>query len=179
MALTVTLLRAEACRTCSPGDVLSSVNQQLIRFNDEGMFVTILYGVLDILTGEFIYVRAGHEQPVLYTDRGRLIEVSLEPGQPLGLFSAPILSEQMIHIQQGITLLLYTDGVTESVNAEDEMFGTEHLRAVVGKYNHQSAQTICERVLEGVNLHRGEASQSDDVTLLCVRTIARVENNKE
>ena len=169
MALTVTLLRAEACRTCSPGEVLQSVNRQLMRFNDESMFVTILYGVLDMLTGKFDYVRAGHELPVLFTNQGSMAEGSLEPGQALGLFNTPLLSEQVIHIQKGVALLLYTDGVTEAVSCEDEMFGMERLKRVIRKHHHQSAQAICERVMEQVTLHRGEAAQNDDVTLVCIR----------
>ena len=169
MALTVTLLRAEACRTCSPAEVLLRVNRQLTGYNDEGMFVTTLYGVLELKTGEFNFVRAGHVLPILYSTRGRLIEVQMEPGQPLGIFSSPVLSEQVIDLKKGGTLLLYTDGVTEAVNQGNEMFGQPGLEKAIQDNHPLTAQQICQSIFDRVTAHRGEAAQSDDVTLLCIQ----------
>jgi len=171
MALTVTLLRAEACHICSPVEVLMNVNRQLLQYNEEGMFVTLLYGFLDTLTGEFDFVRAGHELPILYSTQGNLVEVQMEPGQPLGLFDFPTLSEQVIVLEKGGTLLLYTDGANEAVNLNDEMFGHEGLISEVKKRLHQTAKEICDGLLNSITAHRGEAAPSDDVTLMCIRAL--------
>ncbi len=114
MALTVTLLRAEACRDCSPREVLRGVNRQLLNLNREGMFVTVLYGVLDGATGKFTYARAGHELPLFCTASGELIVPELGPGRVLGLFDDLHLAESTMNLAQGGTLLLYTDGVVEA-----------------------------------------------------------------
>jgi len=169
MGLTVTLLRAEACRNCSPAEVLASVNSQLRRWNAEGMFVTIFYGVLNISSGEFDYVRAGHQLPIFYSSMGSMVEMCLEPGQPLGLFNTPILTAQTINLNNGGTLLLYTDGVTEALSPNDEVFGEKRLIKAVKKFYKNPAQEICERIFKQVMTHRGDAAQSDDVTLVCIQ----------
>jgi phosphoserine phosphatase RsbU/P len=169
MALTVTLLRAEACRDCTPREVLQNVNRQLLQLNSEGMFVTVLYGVLDCTTGDFTYVRAGHEPPILCTVNGEPTQPHFERGQFLGLWDAPALSEQTVNLASGTMLLLYTDGVTEATGVQAEMFGKERLTAVIAAHNHHLAQVVCERVLEQVTAYSGGAAPDDDVTLVCVR----------
>jgi len=169
MALTVTLLRAEACRGCSPREVLRAVNRQLLNLNGEGMFVTVWYGVLNCATGDLTYVRAGHELPILYTADGALIEPSLDGSHLLGLFRDPPLVEQSMALAPGSTLLLYTDGVIEAVDAQAEMFGDERLKAAIGAHRHQPAQVVCEQVLERMSTHIGDVAQRDDVTLVCIQ----------
>ena len=169
MALTVTLLRAEACRDCSPREVLRSVNRQLLNLNSEGMFVTVWYGVLNYATGDLTYVRAGHELPVLYTADGTLVAPSLDGSQLLGLFSDPPLVEQTVTLAPGSTLLLYTDGVNEAMDAQGEMFEEERLKAAVSAHRHQPAQVVCERVLERVTAHTGAIAQRDDIMLVCIQ----------
>jgi serine phosphatase RsbU (regulator of sigma subunit) len=169
MALTVTLLRAEACRECSPEKVLQGVNRQLLNLNKENMFVTVLYGVLNRATCEFTYVRAGHEPPILCNADGKSIELDLECGQILGLYNDPPLCDQTVTLASGDTLLLFTDGVTEAMDARAEMFGDKRLQEAVSAHHHSSAQDMCERVFEQVTSHRGAAAQHDDITLVCVQ----------
>ena len=71
MAITVALLRAEACRGCSPAEVLTAINAQLVRLGANRMFVTALYGTLDLRSGEFTYARAGHEPPLIIQQGGK------------------------------------------------------------------------------------------------------------
>jgi sigma-B regulation protein RsbU (phosphoserine phosphatase) len=169
MALTVTLLRAEACRDCSPREVLRSVNRQLLGLNSEGMYVTLLYGVLNSTTGAFTYVRAGHEPPILWTMNRELIEPGVVPGQFLGVWDDPLLSEQTIELASANSLLLYTDGVTEATGGQAEMFGKARLKAAFGAHDHQPAQVVCEHLLEHVTTYTGGTAPEDDVTLVCVR----------
>ena len=169
MALTVTLLRAEACHDCSPGEVLRSVNRQIRRLNDEGMFVTLLYGVLDLASQSFTYVRAGHEPIVLCGTQGELMAPRLAGGQILGLFNDPVLEEQTVTLAPGNTLLLYTDGVVEARDPRGNMFGEENLLATVCANCQRSAQAVCDQMLEEVAAFSGGLAQNDDITLVCVK----------
>ncbi len=169
MALTVTLLRAEACRDCTPRDVLHAVNRQLLQLTSEGMFVTVLYGVLDYATGEFTYVRAGHEPLIVCSADGEVHEPRLERSQPLGVWENPSLPEQTLGLAAGCALLLYTDGVTEAAGTQESMFGDERLKAVLGAHRCDPAQAICERLLEQVTAYTGATAPGDDIALVCVR----------
>lgn len=173
MALTVTLLRAEACRDCSPGEALRSVNRQILRFNDEGMFVTILYGVLDLAAQRFTYVRAGHEPIVLCDKLGQVVYLPLPRGQILGLFDDLTLEEQTVAVSPGNTLLLYTDGVVEARDPHNNMFGEETLLAAVcaTQSSQQSAQAICDQMLKEVSAFSSGLAPSDDITLVCVKAM--------
>jgi len=168
MALTVTLLRAEACRDCSPGRVLAGVNRQLLNLNDEGMFVTILYGVLNCATHEFTYTRAGHELPVLCSADGQLNNPVSGRGQLLGLFADPMLDEQTVTLGPGSLLLVYTDGVIEARDEHAVAFGEERLREAVCTSHQLPAQLVCDRVLEQLTTYSGIDAQRDDITLVCV-----------
>jgi sigma-B regulation protein RsbU (phosphoserine phosphatase) len=168
MALTRSLLRAEASRDSPPSDVLRSVNRHLLDMNDSRTFVTVLYGVLHQRTREFTYVRAGHELPVLIDRSGEVIVPELGLGQPLGILPRPALDLQTVVIPSGGALVLYTDGVTEAVGPDGSFFETERLYETASQASGSSAQTICDRLLEAVTAHRGPAPQADDVTLVAV-----------
>jgi phosphoserine phosphatase RsbU/P len=171
MALTMTLLRAEACRDSAPRDVLRHVNRQLVILNSEGMFVTVLYGVLDLATGVFDFVRAGHEAPLVCSGSGGVVEAPLQRSQFLGAWDEPVLAAQTLTVPAGGTLLLFTDGVTEAPapGAEDDLFGKPRLRALLCSAGAVGAQAVCETVLQHVSAHSGGAAPSDDITLVCVR----------
>jgi len=169
MALTVTLLRAEACHNCAPREVLRGVNRQLLNLNREGMFVTVLYGVLDGATGKFTYARAGHELPLFCSASGELAVPELGPGRLLGLFEDLPLAEYTMNLTQGGTLLLYTDGVVEATDRQAEMFGEERLGQAVCANRTESAQAVCDRVLESVAAHCGALAQHDDITVVSVQ----------
>jgi serine phosphatase RsbU (regulator of sigma subunit) len=169
MAMTVTLLRAASRRISEPIEVLRSVNQNLLEMNDTGMFVTILYGVMNCATREFEYARAGHTLPMLLDTKGEVVVLDHDSGQLLGLFPDPLIDVQRISLQPNNLLLVYTDGLAEAENSEGVMFGKERLHNTlrVGKKN--SAQDICGAVWDSHTEFRGEIAQHDDVTLLVVK----------
>ena len=84
MALTYSAIRMEALRTGSPVQVLRNVNRHLLQMNSAGMFVTLVYGILDWTSGDFHFARAGHPSPYLLDGKGRIVEVPVSSGQPLG-----------------------------------------------------------------------------------------------
>lgn len=170
MALTRSLLRAEASRATSPVQVLQNVNRQLLTMNASDMFVTVLYGILDQTTREFHYARAGHDPPIYLNAAGAFVEPVVQLGQFLGIFPTPPIDEECLTLEPGSTLLVYTDGVTDQINARDEFFGVERLRQALRQPAALRAQPLCDRLFETLNAYRGEAAQSDDVTLVTVKS---------
>jgi len=169
MALVSSLLRVEALRSETPEQALRVVNRHLLSRDARGMFVTVLYGVLCRETREFSFVRAGHEQPLLLDADGALLTPEMGRGHPLGLFPNPMLDAQTVRVPPGGTLLLYTDGVPEAIDARDELFGSERIAAAVRGAPEVSAQELCDRLVQAVTDYRGSAAQADDITLLAVR----------
>ncbi len=169
MAQTHALMYAEARRGRSPGEVLREVNRDLARMNATGLFVTIIYGVLDGESGRFEYARAGHELPLLRClgNQAKLVEWS--QGQPVGLFDQPVFDEQQIRLKPGATLLLYTDGITDCRNAKGEFFGVDRLCLSMAGPRAGDAQHACDEIWKSLHKHLGQSAQDDDVTLLAVQ----------
>ena len=169
MALTSNLLRAEARRASSVSDALRHVHQQLLEINDAGMFVSLLYGVLNGPKREFRYARAGHELPLLYDARGELVGLPYTDGQPLGAMDRILLDEQTVVLPSGSTVLFYTDGVTDVLDAQGNQFGLERLRQALSAQRSAPAQAICDTLLEITAAYRAATPQYDDITLVTVR----------
>jgi serine phosphatase RsbU (regulator of sigma subunit)/FixJ family two-component response regulator len=171
MALTCALLRAEAMRAASPERVVQSVNRYLLERNSTGLFVTLVYGVLDQATHQFSYVRAGHELPLLVDQTGALLPVPEDRSLPLGLFPKPALDTQTVTLQPGDPVLLFSDGVTEAMDGQHEMFELERLTRFLAAHPVASAQALCDQIVEAVAAYRDPAPQWDDITLLAVRAL--------
>jgi sigma-B regulation protein RsbU (phosphoserine phosphatase) len=169
MGLVSSLLRAEAVRDATPEAALRAVNRHLLERSVRGMFVTVLYGILHRTTRELVFVRAGHELPVVLDAAGAPLEMQRGRGLPLGMFPSPPLDVQALTVPPGGTLLLFTDGVTEAMDAAGDMFGTERIAAVARAEPHASAQELCDRLVSAVSTYAGDAPQADDITLLAVR----------
>jgi serine phosphatase RsbU (regulator of sigma subunit) len=171
MAVVRSLLRVEASRCLAPGDVLRRVNDLLLEMNTEGMFATLLYGVLDAETKEFHYVRAGHEHPLLVNVAGDVQFLKVQIGQPVGILPEPELDEQSCFLESGTVLLLFTDGVTEEKDSQARQFGKERLQQVIASLRRLPAQKICDSLFEALSDFRSPGVQSDDITLVAVKVI--------
>ena len=169
IALTFSLINTEARRSSSPRDVLSHVNQYLLGMNQADMFVTVLYGVFDRITREFWYSRAGHDKPIVLDANGQPIELLGGPGQLLGVLPMPALDEQHIVLPAGGTLLMFTDGATEAMDADGQMFGLERLRAALRANHAGRAQAICAEIWRVVQAFSGDRPAHDDVTLVAIK----------
>ena len=172
MALTRSILRVEASRTASPVKLLQNVNHHLLGMNDEGMFVTVLYGVLDPGNGEFHYARAGHEIPILIDEDAKILNQSFNPGQMLGLFSNPLIDEQVITLKPGSTMLLYTDGATDATDNNNNHLDRSGLISHLVANFQQPAQQIADYLLEAITARQGSNPQFDDITLITVCSIS-------
>ncbi|MBQ6550361.1 MAG: SpoIIE family protein phosphatase [Lachnospiraceae bacterium] len=137
------------------------VNAELCSGNDECLFITAFFGILDIRTLKLSYLRAGHEQPLLR--RGsEITEVGEESNYPLGLFDDADFLADEIMLAPGDTLLVFTDGLNEGINEKNEEFGYERIKHVL----RDSGSDITGALFEALETFRGTAEQFDDVTML-------------
>jgi serine phosphatase RsbU (regulator of sigma subunit) len=169
MALTYSLLRAEAVRWSSPVHVLQATNRHLLGMNEAGMFVTVLYGILDYRHGSFAYARAGHEVPLHLDASGGFAAAERGQGQPLGLFDTPDLEERSMGLPPGSALLMYTDGATDLTDPQGTRFGLGRLRDVARTNRAESAQAMCDQVWAALDRYRGASAQFDDVALIAIQ----------
>jgi len=168
MALARSLTRVEVFSGQRPAQALQRVNQHLLHMNEAGMFVTVLYGILECAAGQFCYARAGHEIPWVFDGAGQVHCPKMERGQPLGLLPNPILDEQSIQIGPGDTLLLTTDGASDIENEQGVRLGYVGLEEAVRKNLAPEASTTITRLYQEMVEYQGEAAQSDDITLVTI-----------
>lgn len=169
MGLTRSLLRPEAGHGRSPLQTVRAINRYLQETNQSGLFVTLLYGILDPTTSRFTYVRAGHEMPLLYDAQGALQPQAMAIGQPLGVLDAPALTEQSLTVEAGGLLLLHSDGAPDTLNDQHVRFGNDRLQTLVSGLAGLSAQAACDGIVAALNRYRADTPQADDLTLVAVR----------
>ncbi len=168
MALSRSLIRAEATRESSPRVVLGTVNRLLLELGEQGMFVTVFYAVLEAASGRLTYARAGHDRPLLL--RGGDARPLGAGGMLLGAFEGieDSLAEEALILAPGDRLVLYTDGLTDVVNGEGSQLGLERLTGVLRQHAPLPAGAMCDAVARALESYRGGAEQADDMTLLLV-----------
>jgi serine phosphatase RsbU (regulator of sigma subunit) len=170
MMLTYSLVRAEAPRAGSPGEALLAVNRHLLDLNPSGMFVTLLYGVLDARTCRFAYARAGHPPPLLMDGAGRPVAVPVGLGNPLGLFDDPALDEQELTIPSGGAALVFSDGLSDALEDEAGDRPWDRLCSAVASVPGATAQAICNRLWEVAQAAGADPGvQLDDFVLVAVK----------
>ncbi|MGC9456342.1 MAG: ATP-binding SpoIIE family protein phosphatase [Halothiobacillaceae bacterium] len=168
MAISRTELQLAALRGRGPGDVLAEVNTQLCGQNPLEMFVTVFYGIYDTRTGILTYANGGHNPPVQRTLDGRVSWLPVTHGTALGILEDLPYQENRVAIAPGETLLLYTDGVTEAMDAEGVEFGEERLSDEMVACSGASAEAVIDRIFAAVDAYAGAAEQSDDLTALAL-----------
>jgi len=171
MARAHALIIAEAEGDISPGEVLRRVNRHITRLEKSTQFVTALYGVLDIDTGEFNYARAGHEPPLLLTADGAVHRLPHKPGMALGLWEDITLDEYSVHLPKGSLLVMFTDGMTDCRNPKGEPFGLDRIKDTASGLRNITAQLGCDQLFDTLMLYQSGAKQDDDVTLLAIHAM--------
>lgn len=151
-------------------DAVRQMNISLCTDNDQCRFVTFWLGCLDLGSGVLEYVNAGHDDPVLLK-RGAPVAFPQSGNTPLGVWDGEEFGMNSVTLEPGDTMLLYTDGVTEAMDADGREFGRERLRGTVSGASFSDASGLVERVLADVRQHSAGADQSDDITMLCIRFI--------
>ncbi len=166
MARTHALITAEGLRASAPVEVLRNVNEYLMRLEQNDLFVTVIYGILDIHSGEFKFARAGHELPMLLHANGEIFTPSMEKSLPIGMIEQITLDEQSLRLMPGDSLLLFTDGMCDCRDPKGEEFGHEQLQAAFSRQAGRKAQEASDALMNGLLDFLGDAYQDDDVTLV-------------
>jgi serine phosphatase RsbU (regulator of sigma subunit) len=165
MALTRSLLRAEAPRQRSPQAVLRNVNRLLLELGDGSTFVTVFYAVVDRSARRMLYSRAGHDRPLLLREGAAL---SLHgDGTPLGILNDDFrLSQEEVQLAPGDRLVLYTDGLTDVAAPDGALFGLERLEAWLQAYVALPLDRMGADLFAHLLEYQGEVEQYDDMSLL-------------
>ncbi|MHB8137262.1 MAG: PP2C family protein-serine/threonine phosphatase [Smithellaceae bacterium] len=170
MAVTRTVMKAKMQPAdAGLGRIVSNVNKTLCEGNDASMFVTAFCGFLDITTGDVTYINAGHNPPVIVKADGSASFLSVPANVPLGVMDNMNYEEKKLHLEQGDTLVLYTDGVTEAMNRRKDFFTESRLIDVLQGNSETSARGVVEKTISAVHHFAAGASPADDITLLVLR----------
>jgi sigma-B regulation protein RsbU (phosphoserine phosphatase) len=169
MGVTMTLLRTMARQCGAPDEVLRRVNAELIEQNPRGMFVTLQCVIIDPRTGQAWWANAGHHRAVLLSPREppRLVMDSTQP--VIGLLPDVAGGVERLELRPGDTLVLFTDGVTEAFNPDQELFGEERLLRQLAEEPGRDAAETTRSVVEAVRRHAAGAKPSDDLTVVSIR----------
>lgn len=163
MAVTRNLFRVVAQQELPPAEIARQINDTLSEDNDQGMFVTMFIGVINLKTGEMSYCNCGHNPPVIEDEF-----MQMEPNVPMGLFTGFEFVDECIDNVENKMILLYTDGLNEAENEAHEQYGDDRLLAYMQQHA-ETAKTTINDLLESVAQHVAGAEPSDDLTMLCFK----------
>jgi sigma-B regulation protein RsbU (phosphoserine phosphatase) len=171
MALSRSIIRASVTSTRSPAEGIDQANRLTCADSTDSMFVTLFYAQLDPETGELVYVNAGHNPPLLYrANQDEIIELT-RTGMVLGLFEAVDFEQGTVQLNPADFILLYTDGVSEAMDAHNRQFGEERLRRILLDYRQAAAEDMAEAIEQALTAFTGEAAPSDDITFVIARRL--------
>ncbi len=168
MAVTKTLIKATARMDLSPAEILSRVNDQMTRDNDQSMFVTVFCAVLDLRDGALVYTNAGHNPPVLIPCLGQPHYFPKTRQLVIGAVENYPYQAEVMQLAPGDRLLLYTDGVTEAMNLQDHLYAEERLLAVCNELQGKPIFDLVKSTVASVKAFTGMAPQSDDITIMAI-----------
>ena len=172
MAVTATGLRALAPTAGDPGALLTRLNRLLCERNDTLQFVTMFAAIFDPASGELCWANAGHPSPLLLRAGGGVEPLEGPRATPLAAFEDRVYTTQRHRLEGGDTLLVFSDGVTEAMNAAEELYGDARLRSLFASRADPSAQGAIEAALGSVLAYQGAAPQADDITLAALRRLS-------
>ena len=168
MAVTKTLIKVVAGQGVEPGKILYKVNNDLAEDNDSCMFVTLFIAILDIRNGEIAWASGGHNPPLLLTNGGTTFLKS--HNEPIaGVMADMHYTTSRFVMEHGDILFLYTDGVTEAMNSEKEIYSDARLLALLATPADHDPTSLIGIVQDAITDFAGEAEQSDDITMLALQ----------
>jgi PAS domain S-box-containing protein len=169
MALSRIVIRVHALLSLDPVTTITRSNAVITRDSHSGMFVTLFYGILSESTRTLEYVNAGHNPPLMYRKKTGSLEELVPTGMALGAMEPVIYDAQTVRFGSGDVLLLYTDGITDAMNAREEFYGIERLCSLFRASTGSSADDMLHSVLEDVARFRGDFPLFDDITLMVIK----------
>lgn len=169
MMMVRAILRLVCREECSPDKVLKKINDILAIDTDPELFATMVYGILDAKSLTFSYSNAGHCYPIKVNSQTKRTKLLDTGGMLLGIFDFALFESETILLNKNDVLVLYTDGITETENADEELFGEERLTEVIQKSADLSAGEICEQIENSLVEFSGTKQRSDDLTIVVIK----------
>ena len=171
MAQATRLFRTLAKQRLMPAEIATRMNDELGEDNEQGMFVTMFMGLIDLSTGHLYFCNAGHNPPVIGNGEGAQTSYSfmeMEPNAPIGLWPGlEYIGEEITDIRCR-PIFVYTDGLNEAENMSQEQFGDDHLLDIMNTHTFVSSRQTVDMLKEEVEKHRNGAEPNDDLTMLCI-----------
>ena len=172
MAITHSLFRSSSVHETNPARIMTAINEASAEGNEKNMFVTLFIGVLDLQTGKLQYCNAGHDKPVfIHQSPFTIHQLECNSNLPVGVFGDTKYTMQQTTLEQGSTLFLYTDGLTEAKNKQRKQFGLKRVmeRLQATGDGLREPKELINTMTEALRAFVGEAEQSDDLTILVIR----------
>ena len=168
MVISKTIIKNRAMLGGTPAEILKYANDQLYKSNEEGLFVTVWLAIIEISTGKGRAVNAGHEHPALRRADGNFELIKYRHSPMIAIREGIEFEDHEFVLNPGDTLFVYTDGVTEATDINDELFGTDSMMRVLNSTNGspENVKGLLDTVMLGINYFVGEAAQFDDITML-------------
>ena len=179
MVIGKTLIKDHTFPDRDLGEVFTAVNNLLCEANSEGLFITAFEGVLDLVTGEFTFVNAGHEMPFICKAGGNFEPYKIRAGFVLAGMEDMKYRAGTMQLDVGDKIFQYTDGVTEATNINNELYGMDRLGEILNKVKNGTPNEILPAVKKNIDEFVGEAPQFDDITMLCLEYKAKMKTEKE
>lgn len=168
MVIGKTLIKDHTQPGTDLGETFTNVNRMLCEANSEGLFITAFEGILDIVTGKFTYVNAGHEMPFIIR-AGKGAEVyKIRAGFVLAGMEDMRYKSGSMTLEPGDKIFQYTDGVTEATNARNELYGMDRLSCILNLAKDKKPEEIISAVKADIDAFVKETPQFDDITMLCL-----------
>jgi sigma-B regulation protein RsbU (phosphoserine phosphatase) len=165
-AVMKTLIKSQSYIDLSPANVLTHVNQIVSENNPSCMFTTIFFGVLNLLNGEMVYANAGHNPPYLRRSDGGLELLNQRHGPPIGIVDGVVYKEDKVLLNTGDLVVIYTDGVTEAMDPQHNLFSDQRFLELLRSQTDNSPAAIITQTTDQVHQFQAEAEQADDITML-------------
>ncbi len=168
MMSTKILINYRAKKGGTPSEILTDVNKQISSDNEEMMFVTVWMGILDLRAGIIKCTNAGHEYPVIKTQDEDFKVYEDKRGAMVGVNPDVSYEDYELTLNKGDVIFVYTDGIPEATNTSDDMYGMERLEETLNNIEDKTPEGILSSIREDVDHFTENATQFDDLTMLCV-----------
>ena len=178
MVFAKTLIKYHAQAGECPADVFTGTNRQLCESNDAGLFVTAWMGILDMETGEFTYVNAGHNPPLIRRKGGEFEYLKSRAGFVLAGMEGMKYRQASMMLEPGDMVYLYTDGVTEATDTGNQLYGEERLLNHLNAEKGKTLEEILQGIKSDIDVFVKGAPQFDDITMLVLRLRERLEKEE-
>ena len=166
MVIAKTHIKNRAMMGGSPSEILAYANDQLCEGNEAELFVTVWMGIIEISTGKGVAANAGHEHPTIKRKDGKFELVEYRHSPAVATMEGIPFKQHDFELHPGDSLFVYTDGVPEATNANNELYGTDRMLEALNKDADADVKTLLENVKQSVDEFVGDAPQFDDLTML-------------